>query len=959
MNKVSRLGLWALPVAAAASVLLATQPRMHYIPRDEGNGGASIHGAFEYLAAIRANVATGVYDPNDKRRMDQAVNTAMAGMPKSVNLEWIEMGPDNVGGRIRAVVIDPANTQSLWAGGVSGGLYHTLDGANTWVKIGGFADNLCIASIALLSNGHIYVGTGSTFEGASASGGSGFIGDGLYRSIDGGATFQQLFGPAGNFNENDPWTTVNKLIPDPTNPNRLWVGYGGGLRIYDESDSSFTETDSDLPSSDCKALDVSSDGSTIIANFGSQAWLSQDFGANFTTLNQGTNQFPTAGISRMEVAISPDDKNYMYAMMASGGRMLGVWASTNQGNTWNQIWPAGFGTNGVPELDIFGDNAQGNYDNVIAVVPGQPDRVWLGGVTLWTTSLNAQPVQLALGFDFPGCFNCVHADIHDITFAPDGQYAYVACDGGIYVTPTQGDVFYAANRFLNITQFYSLAYSPKGKVLGGTQDNGTQYLPLVGGNTAEEAIEVNSGDGFDCEISQIDPNIMFSTVYFGAVSRSADGGTNFGGFYDARVLALGNPGAIDGTGIGDFFTNIRLHENWEDDNSQDSVTWYNSTADTVHFGQLIDYVGKMPQVRQYHTITQSSIAPGDSLRLQDRVQTLFAVGFNGAQGVWVTRDACQFVTSPEWWRVTMNSGGTVNVLEWSADGNRLFWGNRDGGVFMLEGFNNAYSLDQADVQIGTDYQLTQRTLVSGGPVVTGLCADPNDPNRLMVTFGQYGGNQKVRILSNISTLNNPTVTNVWAGVPAELQGMPVYDGIITMDDPESYVVGTEYGIMASDDNGATWTFENTGLDRVPVFQVRQQTLTWDYNPYEIDYVTNQGVIYAGTHGRGAFRTEKFLSIAPLQGGSGAQGEVSDLTIFPNPASITTTIAFTLKERKETNISIYDLNGRLVRSERPTAYGPGKQQLVLPVQDLPPGTYVVELRAGGVKRTGRFVISRGY
>ena len=85
-------------------------------------GGGSFHGAFEYLAAIRAKVAPGVYDPNDKRRMDQAVNTAMAGMPKSVNLEWIEMGPDNVGGRIRAVVIDPANTQSLWAGGVSGGL---------------------------------------------------------------------------------------------------------------------------------------------------------------------------------------------------------------------------------------------------------------------------------------------------------------------------------------------------------------------------------------------------------------------------------------------------------------------------------------------------------------------------------------------------------------------------------------------------------------------------------------------------------------------------------------------------------------------------------------------------------------------------------------------------------------------------------------------------------------------
>ena len=60
MNTVSRLGLWALPVAAAATAFFAVQPRMRYTPRDEGNGGASIHGAFEYLAAIRKNVVTGV-----------------------------------------------------------------------------------------------------------------------------------------------------------------------------------------------------------------------------------------------------------------------------------------------------------------------------------------------------------------------------------------------------------------------------------------------------------------------------------------------------------------------------------------------------------------------------------------------------------------------------------------------------------------------------------------------------------------------------------------------------------------------------------------------------------------------------------------------------------------------------------------------------------------------------------
>ncbi|MBK7083601.1 MAG: hypothetical protein IPH53_02610 [Flavobacteriales bacterium] len=619
---------------------------MRYTPRDEGNGGASIHGAFEYLAAIRKNVVTGVYDLNDKRLMDEAVNTAMAGVPKSLDLEWIEMGPDNVGGRIQSVVVDATNPQSIWAGGVSGGLYHSMDGANTWMKITAFAENVCVSSIAILGNGHIFVGTGSTFEGNSGSGGSGFIGDGLYRSVDGGASFEQLFDATSNFNPGDDWATVDKVVADPTNPSRVWVAYGNGLALYDENGGTLTDP-SDLPNTPCRALEVSTDGSTILANFGTQGWISRDFGASFVQMTSGANGFPGSSIGRLEFAISPDDPNYMYAMAASGGgQMTGVWASSDQGLSWNRIWPAGFGTNGVPELDIFGDNSQGRYDNVLAVVPGQPDRIWLGGVTLWTTSLNSQPVQLALGFDFPGCFSCVHADIHDITFAPDGQFAYVACDGGIYVSPNQGQVFYAANRFLNITQFYSLAFSPKGKVLGGTQDNGTQYIPLTGGTTAEEAIEVSGGDGFDCEISQIDPNIMFSTVYTGALARSADGGQNFGDFYDACILALGNPGAIDGTGLGDFYTNIRLYENWDDDNSQDSVIWVNNTLDTLVFGQMIDYRGIMPQVVQYHTLTQAQVLPGDTLLLQDRVQTLFAVGFDGGEGIWVTRDACQFVSVP-------------------------------------------------------------------------------------------------------------------------------------------------------------------------------------------------------------------------------------------------------------------------------------------------------------------------
>ena len=348
-------------------------------------------------------------------------------------------------------------------------------------------------------------------------------------------------------------------------------------------------------------------------------------------------------------------------------------------------------------------------------------------------------------------------------------------------------------------------------------------------------------------------------------------------------------------------------------------------------------------------------APDEELQLVDRVQTLFAVGFAGAQGVWVTRDACQFIENAEWWRVANSAGGNVNVLEWSADGDRLFWGTTEGEVYMVEGFNNAYSLDQGDVELGTDVQISSPvTLMSSSVPVTGLSADPNNADRLLVTQGGYGGSQKVRLITGIG--GTPSVTNKW-NVPTELIGMPVYDGLIHYEDPNIFVVGTEFGIMATEDGGATWSFENTGMDKVPTFQVRQQRWKWNTNPYGPDYVTNQGVIYAGTHGRGAFRSETFLGVADLPAAAGSTQVLGDLGFLPNPAQVNATVVFELAERRDVTITVFDLNGRVVRTERPASYGQGRNQVNLPVADLANGTYLVELRAGASKRSGRLVVAR--
>ncbi|MCB0794467.1 MAG: T9SS type A sorting domain-containing protein [Flavobacteriales bacterium] len=957
MKNFRTLGLVSLIAILGVATYVHLDHQMRYQPRSEQGSGEYIKGAQEYLSMLRANVVTGQVEPEDHRRMGEAVRYYASMQPKSVSSEWVEMGPDNVGGRVRSIVYDPNNFQSLWTGGVSGGLWHTTDGGNLWEKVESFSDNLCISSIALLGNGHLLVATGSTFERPFGTGGSGFVGGGLFRSTDGGASFELLEGPTTNWSASSPWAIIDKLVADPVDPNKCWVAYNKGLKIYDSGSNTMSDPPGSVPSNVlCKALEVSNDGQLIIADFGSGVYISRDGGNTFDQI-QG-NGFPSAAqYGRIEIAISPDNKDYIYVMGESNGRMFGVFSSTDQGYNWTRIWPAGFGTNGVPELDIFGDNSQGFYDNILAVAPGQPDRLWLGGVTLWSTSLNAQPVQIALGFDFTGCFNCVHADIHEITFTPDGT-AYIGCDGGIYVSPPgalSGQIFYAANRGLNITQFYSLAYSAKGKVLGGTQDNGTQYLPGVGGNTPLEAVELTGGDGFDSEISQIDGNIMFTTLYFGGLFRTADGGSNFSDFYDSRVTALGAPGDLQ-NGLGDFYTDIALYENWNDTGSQDSLTWINNTGDTLFFGETVYYVGRMPQVSQSFTVTQAFIAPEDSVRVQDKVQTLLAVGFAGGEGVWVTRDACQFIDGVQWMKVANNAMGNVNVLEWSADGDHLFWGTSDGNVYRLSGFNNVYSFDQGDVLLGTDYSLDGPTpIMTGGSVITGLSSDPSDPSRLLVSTGGYGGSNKVRLITNATT--TPAVGNLW-NVPLELTGMPVYDCLIHATNNDIMFVGTEWGVMGTDDGGASWTFQTNGMPRVPVFALRQQTWTWDSNPYGPDYVTNPYVIYAGTHGRGAFKTETFLSLPPSPSSTGSNEESGlAVSVFPNPVAMDATVAFSLDGRNDVSITIYDMKGSVVRNERPTSYGPGEHRVTMNVADLLNGTYMVEVRAEGKRSVGRFVVSR--
>ena len=173
---------------------VADSEKQSYIPIDDRTvieESQSFKGAYEYMMSLKADPATGKipYDLvlNAKQEVSDILRTRSAA---ATSLLWAEMGPDNVGGRTRAILIDKDNTDKIFAGGVSGGLWLSLNAGLNWNIVEGTdaLDFSGVVSICQASNGDIYFGTGegSTVGsfGGNSNGSTGIIGGGIYKSTD-------------------------------------------------------------------------------------------------------------------------------------------------------------------------------------------------------------------------------------------------------------------------------------------------------------------------------------------------------------------------------------------------------------------------------------------------------------------------------------------------------------------------------------------------------------------------------------------------------------------------------------------------------------------------------------------------------------------------------------------------------------------------------------------------------
>jgi len=1020
-----------------------------YQPRKSETIAAEPSGAAEIRRAMLADVETGEINEAGLQALREEV-IRFAQQPaqngaRATDHYWNELGPDNVGGRARAIVA--LSETSLLTGGVSGGLWRSETAGNNWVQVTNFP-NMMVASIAVAGNGDIYVGTGSLFDGAGGDGGSGFRGRGVWYSNDGGVNFSLIEDTDPGEFASSGFIATDALVADPNNAGRVWYGSNDGFGAFDNGLIADVNI-SGIPNGAIGDIAVAFDGSYMLVGMSNaRVFRSTDNTfTNFETVSGSPNSamvLPQSGMGRVRLDISPDDANHAYALFStSGGLFGGLYHSGDAGIEWQVEWPGGIPTSTpLPR-------GQGIYDLALAVKKGDPGVAYVGGIELWRSGFSQQAEPAALAFDFVGTDFDVHADVHEIMFTPGGTM-FIATDGGIYRS-FDGESYIECNRDFSVTQFYGFDISANSAVLGGTQDNGSLFIPGNGYFLSDqEAVEVNGGDGFDCAISQVTEATGYEYAFFAA---SQNGGhvrgtvgtgaiNNYGSYYDENIADLVN----DQGELGQFYSVVRLYENMNDPDAQSTINLVNPYDETItdstftvftanqnlpfeytlpegvelpYYEELIrpdrtletpleedpDYFWLEPQdaepvlacdvdstfvgidsvivdivpivdsifVEEWNEWVYQEIGldtlwehidmydvvetcdtmyfhAGDTLydiagqiKVVDPYTTLTVLGFNGGNGLWISRDALNFNTTPKWILLDNAPSGfngtkavefTVNVEPEA--GNHLFVSGWNGKLMRYDGIEDIYNQEDVPANFGTE-------ILSTGAAVTGISVDPNNPNHVVVTVGGYGVVSGGKVRETFNALDeSPTWSNIWFA-SGDLAKMPCYDVVIDKMDESgaTIVVGTEYGVFATDNGGDDWSMVNTnmgtGTDQVtaPVFDVKQQ---WRQSgPYST--VTNEGSIYVATHGRGIFRSDLFLSSEDIAEDL-VDVEAPAMTVYPNPSTAGTFSWRTDAMRGDFRLEIFDLNGRVVWNEWVRGYA--GEPVEVSISDLMSGTYVVRL-----------------
>lgn len=864
--------------------------------------GESAIGRAEWELARLADPATGRIPPGIRAK-ELAFAATLPKMDESVlrmDPQFQFRGPVNLGGRTRALAIDVTDENIIIVGSANGGLWRSVNGGVTWNRVSSLSGTQSITWLAQDTRpGKTNIWYYSTGEaiGSSASGGRAYyLGNGLFKSVDGGITWNQIASTASNTPASfdnvwdlswrvalDPSDTVNDVVYVATY-GAIWRSNNGGtnwtVQRGNASGSAFSYfTDVDVATTGVVYATLSSDGPQR------GVWRKAPTGA-WTNITPPTW---TDTINRVVIGINPSNENEVYFLGETPhiGKMTTNWQGDQE---WNSLWKYtyvsgdGSGAGGVwtdlsaqipydgSELGNF--NCQGGYDLIVKVHPTQPNVVFIGGTNLYRSidgfTSDSNTVLIG-GYDpattIPYYLSYAnhHSDQHNIAFLPSNpSVMYQANDGGMYKT---NDCMASTVSWIDLNngyrtgQFYTIAldHGTPGddQVMGGTQDYGT-WLTYTSNNQTPWH-HVGLGDGAYCAM---------------------DNGHQF--YYTSRQQGRLVKTAINASGI---------------------ITGYNRIDPAT--GGDVDYLFINPFVLDPNNNDVMYWVAGKTVWRNDSLTSI------PLSGDWNKISTGWFMFPDS---VTYANAYITALAVSNQPAHRVYYGTSN---------RYLYKVDNANTMTPVTTEITNAAFPSSG-YISCIAVDPMNADRILVVFSNYqvyslylstdggvtfsksAGNLEV---NSVGTGNGPSLR--WASI------VPVSGGYV-------YLIGASTGLYA--------TTRLNGLSTVWTQMAPSQigNLVTDM----MDYRISDGRVVIGTHGGGVFSTT--LTDTILTALERPMVNADNVKVYPNPAADYLMIS-TDESLADDQITVFDLNGREVYRQRL-----GSRSMRIDVSTWSSGVYYVRI-----------------
>lgn len=673
------------------------------------------------------------------------------------DFNFTHRGPDNVGGRTRALALDINDDNTILAGGVAGGMWKSTDLGQNWTKAtrtDQYHNATCVAQdIRDGQTNTWYYGTGELLGNSTSSAGAPYRGNGIYKSTDNGDSWELIQSTSSNLTVfSGGLQYINNIATDPSNLIEDEVYAAAYGQIFRSTDGFITfESVLGTGTNDNRLTDVAVTSTGIVyATIQNQGIFRSEDGLVWENITP--SDFPTSFL-KVKIGIAPSHENIIYFLENTSPAL---YKYNDTDNSWDNRSAT------IQSMQLGGQTvnfgSQGSYNMVLTIHPTDTNTVYIGDTNLYRSTngfVNSVFIKHIGGYSAPnttGLYSNHHPDQQNLVILKSSPNKMIsASDGGLAFTNngvSGATVWEPLNNAYRTTQFYALAmhkHTDDPFIMGGMQDNST--WGVFDNDANNEWVDLFSGDGAFCSTSPTSIVLSAQTAYMAAI------------LFDEETGQQTSSGVIYPTGAGNDFLFIN------------PLIQDHANTDRIYLG------GK------------------NKILYTDDLEHLIK-----------TADPNTGFTTE--WKTMLNGnfGGNVTALTTTNEypNNTLIFATTEGQVYKFSNITSSYN--------GSLSNITGNNFPVNG-YINNVTTDPNDPLSIFVVFSNFdilsvfhssdGGENWSPVSGNLE--ENPDGSG--AGLST------TWLSILPSGDANSYLLGTNMGLyFTSEINGMNTVWEQIGAD---------------------------------------------------------------------------------------------------------------------------------------------------